>query len=503
MLLSNDSYTFPLQQGGGVGVPESFVFGGHTNFDGAKHSKDRTSISYPFMDSRQAVNQYSRGILCKKSNNLYDNVGFIGGMINTAACESGGQIPKSASGDTRWDREADNFFIQATESAEIFDLGGQSDWFDFQEKIFIEHDKSGDVGIILVGEGAFPQIALRESHQIANSRQPDRAGFDQSKWDQGLLLDRNNRIQQFRFPDGARHVDLERRDVIFFANIERIRQRRGLPATYRLLNKMQDVNDIQQFMTAGVKSRNAVAMVWEGLTAGSEVSSIGDSLNQRQTSSSDSSERLANLNRDEVITGTTIPRAPKGAELKFLMDDRPGQNQVEYMDYILRDMAWGYNVPLEVVWNLAALSSANTRTVLRAYNAFINKRRRWFKTRVGARLRNWIIAKGIQQGRIGMPVGGMWWKHNWIGGPLATADFARDMRAMLDALNRGEISEDEFSGWRGVDREIMDENHVRAVKERIALCEAHGVPFDYAYPKAPGTQVDWAAFQDQLDTSQL
>ena len=476
--------------------PESVIWNpANTNFDGAKFSKDRNRISYPHMDSLEAVNTSSLSVLRQKSNYLYDNGGFFGGMINTAARESGGQIPKSASGDTDWDRLADEIFIQATESAEIFDIGGEEDWFSMQEKVFVEQDKSGDGAIVLVGGNAFPQIALREGHQISNAARPDSANFDQKRWTNGLFLDRNNKVQKYRFVDGERHTDLERRDVVFYGNMERIRQRRGLPATYRMLNRMQDVNEIIKFMSVGVKSRNAVAFVWEGLTGAENVASLGDRLNEQPAAGADDVDKIT---KDEVMNGTKIPKLPKGGKLDFLKDDRPGPNQIEFLDYLLRDMAWGYGVPVEVVWNLAALSSANTRTVIRSYNGFIDRRRKWFRKKIGSRLRNWIIARAIQDGRLGLPQGGKWWRHNWIGGPLATADFAKDMRVMLEALNRGELSEDEFSAWRGSDRTVTDENHVRAVKERIALCEREGVPFSYAYPKASGTQWNIEEFRESL-----
>ena len=86
-----------------------------------------------------------------------------------------------------------------------------------------------------------------------------------------------------------------------------------------------------------------------------------------------------------------------------------------------------------------------------------------------------------------------------MSGARKTADFARDGRIYLEALNRGELSPDEYHAMAGRDVDEHDLTVVRRWKKRKEMCEKAGLDVNMVFPPAPGTPVTAGMTNDQLD----
>jgi len=121
-----------------------------------------------------------------------------------------------------------------------------------------------------------------------------------------------------------------------------------------------------------------------------------------------------------------VANLPEGMDIGTIQDTRPHPNQVNLLEYLVRDIAWGVGVAPEIIWNIESLRGANNRLV----NADLN---RWISCRL-LRLRAWMkrfraiwVANEIQAGRLPEPPGaGVFWKAAFLPQANLTADKGRE-----------------------------------------------------------------------------
>ena len=136
---------------------------------------------------------------------------------------------------------------------------------------------------------------------------------------------------------------------------------------------------------------------------------------------------------------------------------------------------------------MSKLGGATVRSVLAQQQEFIDRRQRWIVRQGVARLRNWVVALGIKSGRIPECKDPEWWKHGWMFGARQSADFAKDNRALMEIVNRGELSPDTFHAFSGRKVDAEDERTLARWVKRKEMCDAKGLRLETVWPPAPGT----------------
>ena len=174
-----------------------------------------------------------------------------------------------------------------------------------------------------------------------------------------------------------------------------------------------------------------------------------------------------------------IANLPNGTKIGVIQDARPHPNQVNLIEYLIRDISWGVGVSPDLLWNIKDLGGANSRIA----NADLE---RWISVRL-LRLRAWLkkfraiwMANEITAGRLPEPKGrANYWAATFIPQASITADkgrvgalnielvknrlrslqthFAEEGTYWVKELNQIQKEESRFPGLRGALDELKKE----------------------------------------------
>lgn len=460
---------------------EMSLMGGHS---GARWSSKRNYIYYPHVQSDRAIDSWTRSELIRKSCWVYDEISWVGGMIDRAASMCSKISQKSTTNDKEWNSEADAALERVWGSPESFDLAGKHSWKGLVKAFFKGKFRVGDDGMIMaVGEDGGAKIKFVEGFSIGDNPEAS----DDDRWTDGLLLDAHGKALSYRVLDGdGGSVDYDRSDFIFFCAYDKPGQNRGVPKTYRMLTKVQDQAEVEGFWMGGIKAASEVAMTVVNSKTDGGPSGIGSALSSSRQSFK-GKEKNEIYRQDLDSSSKLLEMGDERIEL--LHDKRPAPDQVNYLDYQKRDCAAGFGLPIEVIWNWGGAGGALTRTLLSQQQDFIDEEQEMFIEQVAVRVRLWVLSLEMEAGRLRRCNDAAWWQHSWMYGARKTADFAKDGRIYLEALNRGELSPDRYHAMQNQDVDREDAVTIARWKKRKDLCEASLLDVNYVFPPAPGTPV--------------
>jgi len=445
-----------------------------SNFAAVGWSPDRAYRPFVETDSARSIDAYTRGELMMGSISAFDRIGFYRGLCVNSARLCCSSYPRAATSDEEWNRLADAEFERVTSNPEFFDAAGKLDWKEWVFSIILTRFRVGDCGTLLTRTADLqPRIRVYEGSAIGDDPEDSNPKFKD-----GIYTDKNGKSMKFRIRKTDGHSDLQRKDFVFHCEYERPGQTRGIPKAYHFLNAMEDSEEIMRYWFGGIKASSQVSM--------QIVNSRPDGP-QGMTDDDDeitpaSNKPVKNASSDNEVWEMGDER------IELLHDKRPSPDQINFLDYNKRDGAIGFGVPLEAFWDQSKLGGANVRVVMRQVQDFIDRENAWFKRNAGDRVYNWIISLGLKSGRLPLCKDPHYYKHRWRHGAVQTADFAKDMRAWMEMVNRGEMSPDRFQTMMmGGDADQEDDATIARWARRERKCQEAGLPLTVVFPASPGT----------------
>lgn len=470
----------------------ALAIGGGSHFSGTQNEAGRGYVYMPTMDSREATRAVVRKELVRRAIEAFDNDPFVRGLINNAARMVCGLRPKPVTGDEGYNAEVLAFWKEMTSSAETFDVAGKFDVAQLQKATFRTKYRVGDAGWTLWKSEASnaPRVQFVEGQSI---RSNERAK-DVERWRDGVRLDANGKAVRYRVAESGDDrgpdvfADFSRADFVHCADFERPGQVRGLPRTYHLLNASLDQREIEYFWSGGIKSSAQVGWYIKNTKRGADGPvGFGHQLTRTNSvSGSGSTRKTGGYTRDAVVNESLIMELEQDEDLAILHDDRPMPQQMEYLDYRKRAMALGFGLPVEVVWNMANLNSANMRATLLMAQEFIDEERAWWACGPGKRLWVWVASLGAKYHGITPPKDLAWWRHEWLPTARKTADFAKDGRVYLELADSGAWSPDRVGAMGGIDQDEEDMVTVERWKKRRAMAEEAGFSWQEIWSRPNG-----------------
>jgi hypothetical protein len=466
--------------GGGVGVLPTVdqAFGGWSGYSGANYSMDRADLWWPTLDSRLEIDSFSRGELDRRVRYLHANLGFVRGFIRNSAQLVGYSMPQAASGDDAWDEVCEQEVVSRLMMPEAFDLAAKWDFADAQVGINRARFRSGDMLTVMTRTKEGPRVAFYESHQL---RSPDKAA---SGWRDGVKLGPNGKHLAYGVWDPAteRVVEISAANCIYSGDFDSPGHVRSIPPLAHAVNHAIDITETWGFLKKGIKISSMIGAVRELDAAANPRAREG--LVGRPTVAK-SADGTRGIEVSQIYEGGVVPRLDPGEKLKILMDDRPAQNTREFIDDLIRDIATGYGLPVEVVWRMIDLTGPAVRFVLDVADRWIRHQQRLQK-RWCRKVWVWLVADAIAEGRLGLPDSRRWWAVRWIHQRNLTIDRAKESRARLDEIAAGVGT---WAAWEEVDETDWKDRarqRVREVRFAMTECETEGVPYERAFPGMPG-----------------
>lgn len=435
----------------------TFGWGGNGH-QAADYSPARGYVYFPELDTRREITSYARTEIVRKARYLYANVGFARRLTNGVArmVVGTGLMPRPMTTDRAWNKLALARLEARWGSKNAYDLAGKYNGYSAQRAKMRCRYKDGDCATVLTrGADGRASTAIYESHQIATgSNLPTEAL--KSIFD-GIRVDRHNRpIGIHLLGDDGRSVEIPARSCLLLADYERPGQQRCLPILAHAVNHLLDKTEIDTHIKTGIKHAQRTAYYIARQAGTTPSVPRPGAAGRRETVTTSAGDKLK-LERVFLGSGGEVQELNPGEELKMLLDQRPHPNNVEFLEYLIRDASLGIDLSPEVLWSVVKLGGANMRFVMADAQSFIEQEQ---QTLVDSDLGLeyvYFLADQIAAGRLPKCSDPEWWKHDWIPPARWTVDYGRDGKLHLEQLRSGALTFRRFFGWQGLGLEELDE----------------------------------------------
>jgi capsid protein len=445
-------------------------FGG-SGYDGGNQSTRRSWIYWPTLDTKRELSSYSRTEMLKKSRSLRANTGLPNRICGGLADMIGYLQPISMSGDEKWDDLADGHWNDMTSEAGVIDASGNFDIKRMQIEMHKAAFGDGDVLPLAIRNSSDGiMIALYDAAQLASPE-----GQYGKDWIDGVKINKFRRHTAYGLKDDDGNVrTYSAADALYYSFPQQIGQIRPPTVLRHALNHMVDISEIlaDVKLTIKVASQMGLYLKHNEMNAGGQLGPMaiqGGLRNEKHPLATGTEVPEKEITVNDIYRAEGgVANLPKGTDVGILHDARPHPNQINLIEHLVRDIAWGVGVAPEILWNIETLRGANNRLVNADLNRWISCRhlrlRAWMK-----RFRSMWIANEITAGRLPEPPGqAEFWRCTWLPQGSLTADKGREGKLNIELIHNNMRSlathfGEEGSDWQSELRQISKER--RAMRE--------------------------------------
>jgi lambda family phage portal protein len=451
-------------------------------YEAAQVSRLRTNIKYFANDSKNDLTYWSRTKLLNAARYLYANDGFTRGALRDMARYSFGHTglsPQSLVSDQAIAKSYEDYWW---EWCKVCDVTGKHHFSELQKILSVSMDKDGDVGLVMVrmpGEG--PRIQVIEAHRIDSG-----PIVNDKAWVDGVKLTPYGRPEAYRIIEGDFPVwahwggatrDIPATDFIHLFEGERADQPRGITALYHAINNLHDKKDLIDFEKVKAKNASAIAATLETEDGTADIDDWNESEGGNANSPTEIDLALMRAGKVQVLK--------KGEKLNMDSPNIPSATFQGFLEFLIRDVAAGLGLPYEFIWNPEKVGGSANRFILEKAQRRFAERQELFIDRMMNRLWFWVIADGIQSGRLKAPPAGESESAvEWQRPTQITVDAGRESREEREDIAFGTMTESESYARRGLSwREARVQKEAEAddlLTRATALAEKHKVPVDVA-----------------------
>lgn len=456
-------------------------YGGWGYFDALSFSRGRSEMRAVARDAKDTFGPIDRLQLLAAARRLKENVGFVKGAVRDIRKFSIGEGIRSISfcEDLSVRDAYDEYFDTWSEIGEVTQKydGRMIDCM-LSEAIDID----GDIGIVLTEtSGKYPQIQVIEGHCIGDGGM---FGVEEGYWD-GVKLNSLGRPVAYRIKTKIGSDDkwetVLARDFIHLFDPSRMSSVRGISGLAHGIHHIIDKRDTLALLKLGIKVDSAMGVAIIG--SNSAQPTFGRQTQVKTGAATDTGAANAPQTYEEMQGGAVF-RLDKGQDVKTISSDRPSPNVQTFLHYIDRDVANGLHVPIEFVWDSSSLGGSGNRLIIKKAERTFSDRQRLL-IRAKRRIRNYVIAKGINRGDL--PYVEDWYRCRFQTPSRLTVDVGREADANREDVFAGLRTEQEDYSERGLDlwearddiQEAADDLLQRAV-ELMEKYGKHGLTFDQA-----------------------
>lgn len=460
-----------------------------SSFEAANPSRRRGWIPRTTLDSSKRLTGGDRKTILSSANWAFDNIGLARRIINGLTSHVGYLTPQACTADKAWNTLAEETFQNRAGFAPIFDRAGKLNFYDWQLANTRARLKDGDLLTVLsetgqnngTGTAGFAQVIVYESAQIDDGQDP----ADRSNLRDGVFIDKFGKHISYRIvnhDDRTQWTSIPAEDSIFFASFERPGQVRGISALAHALIHIQDRAEVWGDVKHAIKVAAQVGMYKkrEAPTA-----FPGQHLAQDGTPVDVDLSASIKQNIEKVYGSGFVDSLQRGESWELLHDDRPHPNQREFLEDLVRDIAWGVpdgGVPPEVLWQMAGQTGPNTRFLMADFQRWIGVGQMRLRA-ICQRFWVYFLAKELVAKRLPFPQGDdQWWKCDWVPQADLTIDRGREGRLELEQLRMGATTHHEVYKRNGGDAMAAFKQQLAFLKEARDLAEKDGFTLEQTMP---------------------
>lgn len=495
-----------------VATDGTFLFGFGQGHQAADQSPGRGLVYFPELDTKREISSYARTEILRKSRFNYANVGFYRRIVNGVArmVAGTGLMPRPTTRSPEWNKLATRRLEARWGSRAAYDLAGKFNGYSAQRAKLRCRYKDGDVATALTkGADGRAATAIYEAHQIGNGSNVTEA--DIKSLIDGIRVDQHNRAIGVRLlrPDGTA-AELPASACLLLADYERPGQNRCLPIAAHAINHMLDKTEIDTYLKGGIKQASRIGY-YIARQANTSPTVPRPGASGRLTTVTTSDGRKVKMEKVFSTSGGEVADLNPGEEIKMLLDQRPHPNNIEFLEYLIRDISLGIDLSPEVLWSVVKLGGANMRYVMADAQSFIEQEQQvLIDSDLGIEY-VYFIADEIAAGTLPKCPDPEFWQHDWIPPARWTVDFGRDGKLYLEQVRSGALTFRRYFGWQGLPFEEIDNwldeyayikrgAETRGLDANLVLAQIYGRPSmpaaqtgaDDAKKPAPGSDDDEA-----------
>lgn len=478
-------------------------------FTGAGDSGTRTSTVFMPTDSRRELYFQNRMEILKKSRWLFNNLGLLRRLVNGVARYSVGDgiapIPETT--DTEWNKLAQQYFDDWASNAKVCDVQGKKTFWAMQKQCVKSMLKDGEFfAIQTAGADApdpnnptdltpipgRPQLQWLESQMVSNlpgqaaDITPD--GFREGIKCNALNCAETYRVRKDRDPklyDLADYTDIPAESMIHVFDSDRAGMVHGLPWAYSGVNSALDILDLNSLEKAAVKLHSMMAGSIKKKTPDAGKRGFSGNLTRKKITGSDGKQKVVGF--ENFMGGAAILQLATDEEFQLLTSDRPASTWIGFLDYLVRDIAYGFGVSPEFIWNVAGLGGANTRFILEDSKWFFAEIQQFLIDLFCQRVYVWVIARAMQRNELRACNDSRWWATRWQAPAQVTVDLSKDSAAIIERLKNGLTTWEDVYASLGRNAEKVLDKRIEELKRTMKKCQDAGVPFSLLVQLDPGS----------------
>lgn len=466
---------------------------------GTGNSGMRSSAAFwPLRDLREAKPQ-DRRTSQQTSRWLRNRLGLVKALMEGSARHALGEglSPSANSGDTEYDKRADDLFDQIA-NRKGFDIRQEHTFYRMQPLLLQDMICDGDAGAAKVRS---PDN--RPCLQLFSAEAIDNTGTEAMSegWREGILRNLEGAAIKYRiikenlpgqYSGPRRHWDYRADEFLHLARFDRLNINRPMPWLNHGHGSCVTMLDLRELelKVAVLNSYFAGAITTpDGETPDAILEAVATRRGSKTHQTADGTTTTEETVRKyaEFFGGAALPVLKEGEKLEFFKNDRASTTFTGFIDWLVNDIAWGLGVPPQFVWTVMGMTGPNARLILQQSEWFFKHLQSLMVERFCQPVWESLIAEALNRGILKAPKpGAVWNAVHWQGPQSMTIDKGRDGQLFKELVNGGMMSRSEWHEMnakhgRNHRRRIIDE-----LAEDLAYCQEKKVPMEIYFGTAPG-----------------
>lgn len=416
---------------------------------------------WPTLDTRQEVDEMDRQTIWRRARLLEKNCPPIKKAVKNMVHFTGGLMPLPATADEEWNEEALRVFKARAKAPALFDVAGRINYT--QAMSFLERAAVVDGDVFIV-----PTYAEDGGAAFAFYRAPSICGGGE----QGVDCDTLNRAVTYYITDaeGRTHT-LPAWQVWQYTHEKDPTSLRGDSELMPAIRHARDIQQIVGYNKAAVKLAASMGLIMTKSLDDKHPrigSAIGGAAKKNLTGTDDEPRTL-------MGTGLQITAIPEGRDIKPIADTRPSTQVMQFVDFLVSNIAWASGIDAEVLFYSQKLGSGGVRFSL-------EKLHKWQEERLADKevlcnsIYCHIIACEMTAGRLRPCKDANWRNVLWVPTRDMTIDTARVATAQINLSREGMADADDFT-LRTTGRTVkqLARNKAANLAYMKRLCKEYGL----------------------------
>lgn len=463
-----------------------------SGFEGAQDNGTRDSFFAFPTNSRREGDSYTRRELQRKVRALSANLPIFERINQKIGQHSVGKgiFVRPLTRDKEWNELNRRRYEKRVENPLLYSIDAACDLYEDQR--FSAQSLVGDgeyFAAFVRDEAKMPVVQRIDPFEVETPRDRSDAA---ERWQDGVLTNRYDRpiaygVRELPLLQWSYNGQETARRIPSSAMVHMFRRRRargwmrGLPWSFTGVNDGIDALDLKALIKGKAKLHAALAISVRKKNA--EAGSKGVSAQIEKTLGSDGKITQVSEN---FWRGAAIQYLATDEGIELHSSDTPGENLLSFIEMLYREIAIGYGLPVEVVYNLASLGGAAARAVLEDAQWLFDSVQDTVVMRHSRRHYIWDTSNAIERGELRPCRDPEWWASAWRGPAKLTVDIGRSADAAIKLLKNGGLSHVRYHEERAQDAYEEAEEQIQFLSWLKQRCSDAGLDFTDLIEPTPG-----------------